>query len=163
MKNVRKFHDESLNGDYYAPFNINSKNFMDVPKETEAWFDKLSDFLREVATLDEGGDPASAVEGFRLLYDLIDRMERGEEIVFAEELGPWMIHADEKAALKSFMHALAATTGPNAFAEIVVPLLERDETDSLTNKVYRSAIKVATADQRKSLDAAVRSRNIKVK
>lgn len=163
LKNIRKFHDESLNGEYYAPFNTNSKNCRDVPKKTEAWFDKLSDFLREAAALADGGDHAPAVEAFRLLYDLIDRMERGEEIVFAEELGGWMIHADEKAALKSYMHALAATTGPVEFTDTVIPLLERDETDCLANKVYRSALKFATAGQKKALKAAVESRNIKVK
>ena len=40
-KKVKKFYDESLKGVYYAPFDVNSKNFMNIPEETEEWFEKL--------------------------------------------------------------------------------------------------------------------------
>jgi hypothetical protein len=34
LEEVEVFHDESLAGAYYAPFAINSKNFMHIPDET---------------------------------------------------------------------------------------------------------------------------------
>ena len=37
-----------------------------------------------------------AAECFVLLYDLIKQIEKGEEIVFADELGMWMLPGDEK-------------------------------------------------------------------
>ncbi len=43
FEEVRKFRDDSLQGVYYAPFDINSKNYMNVPEETDQWFDKLGD------------------------------------------------------------------------------------------------------------------------
>ena len=42
LENVRKFMEDSLNGVYYAHFDINSKNYMGVPEET--------DFMVSVAT-----------------------------------------------------------------------------------------------------------------
>lgn len=44
---VKEFYDRSLAGDYYAPFDMNSKNFMDVPEETDAWFARLDALLIE--------------------------------------------------------------------------------------------------------------------
>lgn len=32
LESVRKFQEESLAGKYYAPFGINSKNYMNVPE-----------------------------------------------------------------------------------------------------------------------------------
>jgi hypothetical protein len=46
LDEIKQFHKDSLAGAYYAPFNINSKNYMHVPEETEDWFEKLSDFLK---------------------------------------------------------------------------------------------------------------------
>ncbi len=37
-----------------------------------------------------------AVQCFKLLHELIDKMEDGDEIVFADEYGTWMITGDEK-------------------------------------------------------------------
>ena len=53
LKTVEKFHRESLQGQYYEPFNVNSKNFMDTSQGTELWinecnqlFDKCVQSLR---------------------------------------------------------------------------------------------------------------------
>jgi hypothetical protein len=36
LRAIKKFQRESLAGTYYAPFNMNSKNYMFIPPETEA-------------------------------------------------------------------------------------------------------------------------------
>ena len=46
LAEIEQFQKESLAGAYYAPFNINSKNFSHIPEETEDWFEELSDFLK---------------------------------------------------------------------------------------------------------------------
>ncbi len=88
---VELFYKASLNGRYYAPFNINSKNYMHVPDETDKWFDKISILLDATCELAQKGEKKTALEAFKQLIDLIDRMENAEEIVFADELGDWMI------------------------------------------------------------------------
>ena len=40
IKESEKFYEDSLAGLYYAPFEINSKNFTHIPEETEEWFEK---------------------------------------------------------------------------------------------------------------------------
>src|SRR6202035_2021736 len=37
LKTVRQFHSDSVARKYYAPFNVNSKNFMQVPDATTQW------------------------------------------------------------------------------------------------------------------------------
>ena len=95
-KRTKLFLNDSLAGKYYAPVAINSKNFTHIPEETEEWFEVLNDLLAESAKLSAQGEHILAVECFGLLYQLIGRMEKGDEIVFADELGSWMIPGDEK-------------------------------------------------------------------
>ena len=45
-KESEQFYQESTAGMYYAPFNMNSKNFSHIPEETEEWFEKLGDLLQ---------------------------------------------------------------------------------------------------------------------
>jgi hypothetical protein len=94
---------------------------------------------------------------------LIEQMERGEEIVFAEEVGSWMIPGDEKVYLRAYISSLAATTTPEDFAEAMVPLLRRDSYGSFANKVYATAIRVAHTRQKAQLKAAITRHRIKIK
>lgn len=48
---ILEFHKRSVAGEYYAPFDINSKNFMHIPNETDEWFSELSYFLDEASKL----------------------------------------------------------------------------------------------------------------
>ena len=113
LDRIQHFHRDSLNGVYYAPFDINSKNFTHIPEETEEWFDILGDCLKRSAKLTEQEDHVQAVECFTLLYALIDTMERGEEIVFADEYGSWMIPGDEKTFVQAYVTSLAAVETPD--------------------------------------------------
>jgi hypothetical protein len=93
FEEVELFYEQSIAGNYYAPFNINSKNFMHVPAETENWFDKIGDLLDNACELVDKGEKEAVLPAFKLLMDLIRRMENGEEIIFADEYGSWMISA----------------------------------------------------------------------
>ena len=90
-------------------------------------------------------------------------MERGEEIVFAEEVGSWMIPGDEKVYLRAYIRALADTATPEAFTEAVLPLLRRDSYASFTQKVYATAIRAANTRQKAQLKAAITRHHIKTK
>ncbi len=162
LKKVGKFYDDSIRGAYYAPFNMNSKNYMNIPEETEAWFEDLSELLEGAAGLSEEGKHTPAVECFKILYELINKMEHGDEIVFADECGSWMIPGGERVFIRAYLHSLSSIHTPEEYTEAVMPLLQRDSCQSLHNNVYKVAIEVAGREQRKALETAVKSRKIKV-
>jgi hypothetical protein len=155
LDQIEDFSRESLSGSYYTPFNINSKNFMDVPEETEQWFEQIGDFLKASMQLTLQSNHLHAMFCFRELYSLIDKLESGDEIVFGDEIGSWMIPGDEKQFLTAYLTSLAAVSSPEEFAKVTIPLLQRDSGQSLAGQVYTSAKKVANDEQRAHLAAEV--------
>ena len=163
LQEIQTFQQASFNSDYYAPFDINSKNFMHIPEETSEWYDLMGNFLESSSRLSNQGDHAIAVECFRPLYDLIGAMESGEEIIFADEIGSWMIPGDRKVYLKAYLTSLAATASPEGFTEQVLPLVRRDSYSSFVDKVYTTARKFANDEQKKHLRAEVKRQNIRTR
>lgn len=161
LSEIEVFQQSSLAGHYYAPFAINSKNWTHVPEETNAWFEELGDYLKASRQLTAQGDHLHAVACFGTLYALIDAMERGEEIVFAEEVGSWMIPGDEKAYIEAYLTSLAATMEPAAFTEAALPLIQRDSWHSLATQAYKTAMHVTDEAQRAHLEAEVRRHEIR--
>jgi len=163
LDEIKIFQKDSLNGIYYAPFDINSKNFTHIPEETEKWFEKINDLLLGSMRLTEQNDHQIAVDCFSILFDLIDKMEDGEEIIFADEYGSWMIPGDEKIYIKAYLTSLAAVKTPEEYTITVLPMIHRDSYCSFANKVYSSAIKVASKEQITHLTAEVKRQKIKTK
>jgi hypothetical protein len=158
---IEDFFRESLSGFYYAPFNINSKNFMNLPEETEQWFEQLGDFLKASMQLTSQSNHLQATICFRELYSLIDKLESGDEIVFGDEIGSWMIPGDEKQYLAAYLTSLAAVSLPEEFTKVTIPLLQRDSGHSLAGQVYTSAQNVANDEQRAYLAAEVKRLKIR--
>jgi len=163
LQKIQKFEQDSFAGEYYAPFEINSKNFSEIPQETEMWFEELNELLSSSTQLSKQGDHAVAIECFSILYDLIFDMDSGEEIVFADEYGSWMIPGDEKEYIRAYITSLAKIKSPEDFSDLVIPLIRRDSYESFVNKVYNFAIKVATDEQKSYLNKAIKSQEIKTK
>ena len=164
LKEVHKFYNESIAGKYYAPFNINSKNFMDIPEETEVWFECLGEFLKNSTILSERNDHATAVKCFELLYALIFKMEDGDEdIVFADELGSWMIPIDEKNAINAYLKSLALVSSAEEFVKAALPLISRDSYSSFAKKVYASAMWFANKEQKAFLLTEIKRQEIRTK
>lgn len=92
-----------------------------------------------------------------IAFLLIDRMNRGDEIIFADEYGTWMIPSDEKVFIRAYLRSLSAVSTPEEFVEAAMPLLERDSHESSHNKVYETAIQASGKEQKKALESAVRS------
>ena len=159
---VEQFRRDSRAEIYYAPFAINSKNWMHVPEETEEWFDRLGDLLQASARLTAQGDHLHAVACFIVLYELIDDMESGEEIVFGDEIGSWMIPGDEKKFVAACTTSLAATATPEEFAATALPLIRRDSWQSFATQAYASALRVASEPQRAALEAEIQRQGIKI-
>ena len=134
IKEVNQFYEDSLGGRYYAPFDINSKNFRYIPEETEEWFSRIGELLIDSVKLSERGEDVAAVECFKLLNELIERMSDGEEIVFADEYGTWMIPDDEKTRIKAYATSLAKVATSEEFAKAMLPIIYRDSYESLDRK-----------------------------
>jgi len=160
LAEIEQFAKSSRAGHYYAPFNINSKNYMHIPEETKEWFEEVGGYLQDCCQLTAQGDYQHAVACFGLLNDLIDEMEDGE-IVFADEIGSWMIPGDEKQYVTAYLTALAATATPEAFADIVVPMAKRDSWQNFYGQVYETAVRVANDAQKAQLDAEIKRLNIR--
>lgn len=156
---VTSFHADSVAGKYYAPFEVNSKNYTHVPEKTTQWFDLLNDLLADSTQLSAQGQHAMAAECFGLLYDLIKQIEQGEEIVFADELGMWMLPGDEKPYLAAYVASLAAVSTPEEFTATVVPLMRRERASSRAH-VYDAAVRVANKAQSAALKAEVKRHKI---
>lgn len=163
LQQIKTFYDESLKGVYYAPFDINSKNYMNIPEETEEWFDKAGDFLKAATQVSNDGNHQLAVECFDILYQLIDKMIDGDEIIFADEYGTWMIPGDEKVFIKAYIQSLSEVSSPEEFSEAVIPLLMRDSYESFSNSVYKLATQAANKEQKRQLQAAIKEKKIRVK
>lgn len=163
LADIEVFFKSSVNGRYYKPFNMNSKNFSNVPKKTNEWFEKLGDYLEESSVLTEQGTHDVAVQCFTLLYDVIDKMEDGEDIVFADELGGWMIPGDEKIFIKSYLTSLSSISTPEEYTEKAISLIERDAIDSFCNKVYSAATKLANESQKTSLKKEVKKQGVRTR
>ncbi len=160
---IKEFQRESLAGAYYAPFNIKYKNLMHVPEETKEWFERLGGLLKASCLLTERGDHEHAAACFGVLFELINDLSRGKEIVFGDEIGTWMIPGDEKQFVAAYMTSLAATANPEEFAVIALPIIRRDSWESFTSQAYTSAIRVATEAQRAYLEAEIQLKKIKTK
>lgn len=93
LEEIEVFYEDSIKKKYFAPFDMNSKNFSHIPAKTDIWFDTISGLLDRTCEWVNKGEKDVAVKSFKLLFELIRRMEYGEEIVFAHELGDWMITA----------------------------------------------------------------------
>ena len=158
LADIQQFHRDSLNGVYYAPFNMNSKNFLHIPEETSQWFDKLDFLLKSSAKLSKQNEAVIAIECFKLLYDLVEHLD---EIVFAEEIGMWLLPGDEKVYITAYLTSLATTTTPEQFTEAALPLVWRDSIESFCNKVYATAKKIASAEQIAHLKAEMRHQKIR--
>lgn len=158
---IERFAIRSRQGEYYASFNINSKNYMYLPKETKAWFRELGEFLQNSVQLVAQEEYQQATACFGRLYELIAEMEVGERIVFGDEIGSWLIPGEEKRYLSAYITALAQCTSPEQFASTVAPLARRDSYQSLSGEVYVTACRVASLAQKEKLDAEIRRLNIR--
>ena len=147
---AKVFLEDSLNHVYYAPFDVNSKNFMDTPEETDAWFSKLQEVFASAMQLTKQGYFHVAIEIFEIAHQLVEAMESGSEIIFADELGMWMFGADEKPYERAYLEAIFAVETENRFVEVAIMLARKDSSRSFFNKTYKTIASVADK-QRKSL------------
>ena len=158
---ILEFYEKSVNGEYYAPFDINSKNFMQIPNETDEWFSEVSYYLDETTNLVEKKEYKIANQCFEKLYDTIEEMSNGE-VIFADEYGTWMM-VTKTDYDNAYIKSLAQTEDEDKFAEKVLPLLVRDSYESLSSKIYSKVRKAANSKQLRKVQEGIKSKNIRIK
>ena len=159
---VKEFHARSLARDYYAPFDINSKNFSDTPEETDAWFSRLDGLLIECTKLSNQGEYQIAFEAFELLYELTDAVDSGEEIIFADEAGMWMFTGDEKTYYTAYLKAAASVLSDDDFVEKAMMVIRKDSHQSCFLGLYPVVQSLATSEQMLLIDSEVKRKKLKV-
>lgn len=156
LRDVRAFHEASVAGAYYQSFGVNSKNFMMKSETTVAWGEDCEALLKRCQAASEDERYVQAREAFDLLLDLLERIDRGEDVVFfADEGGSWEV-ADVDPIWPAYFASLAATAGAEEYVSRVRTLV-RGHASGRPERLLRPARKAANADQRRQLRAAASS------
>lgn len=163
LEEIEKFYNKSKEGYYYAPFNVNSKNFSDIPEETDEWFDEISDYLDFVSELVKEEQYKIGLKCFTLLFELIDKMEKGEEIVFADELGDWMISAKEDYMEKYIITISKEIEEIEEYVNILIPRIKSDSYFAFSKKVYKKVKKHSNSIQLKAINKEIKLQSIRTK
>ena len=146
---ILKFYKESITGKYYAPFDINSKNFSDIPEETELWCDLLAKHFTNALELFDREEYEMATECFDKLYYI--QVNMCEEIVFAHELGTWMIPIKQATIIPKYIESMAKTKTAEGFKNGIKMLMDIDDYDYKKTKVLNKAMRVGTQEQKNAI------------
>jgi hypothetical protein len=155
LARVRSFERTSLAGDYYDPFDVNSKNCMNKSSGTIAWIAECNRLLDLCVVQAQTGDAAEARQSFDIIFGLLDEIDacRDDIIFFADEAGAWQVGVDWEKLLPSWFKVLSATAKPDEYAKRVVDLLNR-HCDYERPKMLPVARKLASPAQARALAAA---------
>jgi hypothetical protein len=155
LARVRSFERTSLAGDYYDPFDVNSKNCMNKSSGTIAWIVECNRLLDLCVVQAQTGDAAEARQSFDIIFGLLDEIDacRDDIIFFADEAGAWQVGVDWEKLLPSWFKVLSATAKPDEYAKRVLDLLNR-HCDYERPKMLPVARKVASPAQARALAAA---------
>jgi hypothetical protein len=155
LARVRSFERTSLAGEYYDPFDVNSKNCMDKSSGTIGWIAECNRLLDLCVVQAQTGDAAEARQSFDIIFGLLDEIDacRDDIIFFADEAGAWQVGVDWERLLPSWFKVLSATAKPDEYAKRVVDLLNR-HCDYERPKMLPVARKLASPAQARALAAA---------
>lgn len=102
---VDVFVAKSWDGHFYSSFLIDSKNFRHVPAETQNWFDLLALFLDEAVVIAHRR-PKEGLAHLERLLRLYSEGLPSDRVVFADELGEWMIPTDFRAIVDRYVELI---------------------------------------------------------
>jgi hypothetical protein len=146
LEQIEDFYCRSINGNYYAPFNMNSKNYSYIPEETDEWFGDIELYLDTTCELVKNEQYELSVKCYKILFELIEKMEHGEDIVFAHEYGDWMICA-KYDYVKYYIVAISKTCNSKEAANLLIPLLKKDSYQSFSDEVFSKSKRYLSKEQ----------------
>jgi hypothetical protein len=98
-----------------------------------------------------------------MLYELIEAMESGDEIVFGDEIGSWMIPIREEECVAAYLKAVAQIENAVGFANAAIEMLRRDKRHSFSLKVYPAALRCGTPEQIAAFEAKIQKLGLPIK
>ena len=154
LREVKAFEKRSLDGEYFEPFDVNSKNCSAQSMGTTAWIAEYGRFLKRCVAEEKLGDPAEVRESFDILFGLVDLIDEGsdEVLFFADDGGSWQFGEDWHEILPPWFRVLSATAAPEEFAKRVLAILNA-QCPFYSDKLVAAARKIATPEQAKALAA----------
>jgi len=149
---VQNFYAESLAGQYYESFNVNSKNFMEKSEGTELWISKCNQLFKKCVELSAQGHHAEVHSAMDLLFELLAQLDTDSDkiIFFADEAGSWQVGINDKKVLPVYFTSLAAVAEPEKYAARVMEVI-KERGAYASEKFLEAARKAANEAQRKAL------------
>ncbi|MBT3220317.1 MAG: hypothetical protein HN348_14615 [Proteobacteria bacterium] len=153
-----QFYTDSVEGRYYESFDVNSKNCTHLSDGTETWIDEALLFFERATAASRVGSHREAREVFELLWDLFDRIDAIENIVFfADEHGSWQVWVDYRKVLPAYFASLAATIDGATFGPRVMEIIERHDRGQRNEGIAEARAAVVSEEQQQALDNAIDS------
>jgi len=145
LQTVQQFHRDSLKGKFYEGFNVNSKNYREKSEGTRTWIREVDQLFSQCVTVSAKGGHKQAREAMDLLFDLLRRIDDGEDFIFfADEQGAWQVSVDYQKVLPAYFASLAAMIDPDEYMDRVSEVIRfdswrKDEHLRSARKAARSA------------------------
>lgn len=152
LEEVRRFHDASLEGEYYEDFLVNSKNFMSKSEGTEEFIAEFDRLLGKCVKAAAKTPPAPVREAFELLFALLRQIDEDPDrlVFFADEGGSWQVGVNWREALPPYFLCLAEDASGEDYAREVDRLI-RDFSEYERPRHLAAARRVANAEQKAAL------------
>jgi hypothetical protein len=124
---VEAFAQASLSGQYYEPFEVDSRNFTQRSAGTLSWTAECRRLFERCARDDSSVAPTEIRGAFGTLFGLLDRVDEclDDVVFFADEAGSWQVGVDWEGVLPAWFAVLATTAEPEEFARHVVERVRR--------------------------------------
>lgn len=147
VEEVEEFYRLSHTRHFYESFDVNWKNSHKTSRGTEHWLAECARLFRKCATQARLGVEA-VLPAFELLFDLLDDIDSGVEIVFfADEGGSYLVTPGWENVLPAYFACLAQATVPEEYAKRALKAIGFD----INNRLLRAAHEAATSEQRQAL------------
>lgn len=152
LHTVRQFHQDSMGGDYYQDFKVNSRNYMEKSRGTQTFIAEHSRLIDACLRAEQNGELETAAEGLGLLIDLMREIDRCEDdiIFFADEAGSWQVGVPWDRVLPAWFRSLSPSTKPYRWAKTVVDALN-DFAGYQMKGILKAARQAGAAEQRVAL------------
>jgi len=152
LESAREFQAAAHRGDYYEDFDVDSKNFMQKSKGTEAFIAEFDRLLSRCVHAAKRSHRAPAREALEILFGLLRHIDEcHDDVIFlADEPGSWQVGVDWRLALPAYFRCLAEGTPPEEFARWVDRTIS-DFADHERPRYLAAAHRVANAGQRTAL------------
>jgi hypothetical protein len=159
FKAVQKFHADSLAGQYYESFRVDSRNFMDKSEGTELWISECNQLFDKCVELSGKGHHAETRKAMDLLFELLHQIDSGSDdiIFFADEGGSWQVGVNGEKVLPAYFRSLAAVAEPDEYAARVLEIIEERGSHD-REKFLKAARRVANEAQRQALKTSPQKR-----